>query len=119
MNFEKKTAIININSSQNNTIFLVKDLNGKELLRSSLGLALKKNRGKKSLASGAQKSSEIIIENLERLNIKKIIIKVKGFGRGRESALFTLASSSLIIEEVLDVSPIVHNGTRPKKKRRL
>jgi small subunit ribosomal protein S11 len=114
-----KIAIITINSTQNNTILLAKDISGKYIMKSSAGLALKKKRGKRSVASGAQISSELISSKLLELDYSKVYIKVKGFGRGRESALFGFASSGLIIEEVMDVTPIPHNGCRQKKARRL
>jgi small subunit ribosomal protein S11 len=115
----KDLAIITINSTQNNTILLAKDIMGTFIAKSSLGLALKKKRGKRSVASGAQISSEIITNKLIELGYSKICIKVKGFGRGRESALFGFSSSDLIIEQIMDVTPIPHNGCRPKKARRI
>ena len=90
----KKTnvAIITINSTQNNTIMLAKNFSGKHIATSSLGLALKKKRGKRSVASGAQLSSEILSSKLLELGYSNVFIKVKGFGRGRESALFGCSS---------------------------
>jgi small subunit ribosomal protein S11 len=118
-NTNKSIAIININSTQNNTILLAKDTMGKHIISSSVGLALKKKRGKRSVASGAQTSSEIISSKLIELGYSKVYIKVKGFGRGRESALFGIASSGLAIEQLMDITPIPHNGCRKKKARRI
>tara|TARA_R110001592_G_scaffold150202_3_gene375974 strand:- start:2639 stop:3022 length:384 start_codon:yes stop_codon:yes gene_type:complete len=118
-NSNKDIALITINSTQNNTLLLAKDINGKQLTLTSLGLALKKKRGKRSVASGAQLSGEIMATKLIELGYSKLYIKVKGFGRGRESALFGLASSGLIIEQLMDVTPIPHNGCRKKKSRRI
>ncbi len=118
-NTNKSIAIININSTQNNTILLAKDIMGKHIISSSVGLALKKKRGKRSVASGAQTSSEIISSKLIELGYSKVYIKVKGFGRGRESALFGIASSGLAIEQLMDITPIPHNGCRKKKARRI
>ena len=112
-------AIVNINSTQNNTILLAKDIMGNFIAKSSVGLALKKKRGKRSVASGAQISSEILSTKLLELGYSKIYIKVKGFGRGRESALFGFSSSDLVIEQIIDVTPMPHNGCRPKKSRRI
>jgi small subunit ribosomal protein S11 len=118
-NNNKNIAIITINSTQNNTILLAKDIDGKQIASTSLGLALKKKRGKRSVASGAQLSSEILATKLIELGYSKLYVKVKGFGRGRESALFGFASSGLIIEQLMDVTPIPHNGCRQKKSRRI
>jgi small subunit ribosomal protein S11 len=116
---KEKIAIITINSTQNNTILLAKNTDGKHLALTSLGLTLKKKRGKRSVASGAQLSSESIVNKLLELKYSKLYIKLKGFGRGRESALFAFVSSKLIIEQVLDITPIPHNGCRLKKARRI
>lgn len=118
-NRNNNIAIITINSTQNNTIFLAKNKIGKHILKSSLGLVLKKKKGKRSVASAAQLSSEIISSKLIELGYSKIYIKIKGFGRGRESALYGFSSSSLVIEQIMDVTPIPHNGCRRKKSRRL
>ena len=118
-NSNKNLAIVTINSTQNNTILLAKDVMGNHIALTSLGLALKKKRGKRSVGSGAQLSSEIIAAKLIELGYSQIYVKVKGFGRGRESALFGLASSGLIIEQLMDVTPIPHNGCRQKKSRRI
>jgi len=113
------TAIININSTQNNTLLLAKDIMGNHITSASLGLSLKKKRGKRSVVSGAQLSSEIMASKLIELGYSSLYIKVKGFGRGRESALFGFASSGLIIKQLMDITPTPHNGCRQKKSRRI
>ncbi len=118
-NSKKNVAIVTINSTQNNTILLAKDSSGNHIVSTSLGLTLKKKRGKRSVSSGAQLSSELIATKLIELGYSTLYIKVKGFGRGRESALFGFASSSLIIEQLMDVTPLPHNGCRQKKSRRI
>jgi small subunit ribosomal protein S11 len=118
-NNNKDIAIITINSTQNNTILLAKDIDGKQIASTSSGLVLKKKRGKRSVASGAQLSSETLAIKLIELGYSKLYVKVRGFGRGRESALFGFASSGLIIEQLMDVTPIPHNGCRQKKSRRI
>lgn len=118
-NTDNDIAIITINSTQNNTLLLAKNLQGKHLGITSLGLALKKKRGKRSVAMGAQLSSEDIANKLIDLGYSRLYIKVKGCGRGRESALFALVSSGLIIEQLMDVTPIPHTGCRQKKSRRI
>lgn len=119
MNKMEKKAIVTINSTQNNTILLAKDKLGHIIARSSLGLVLKKSRGKKSVASGAQLASESIISKLIELGYSTVSIKIKGFGRGRESALFGFTSSPLMIKQIIDSTPIPHNGCRPKRARRI
>ena len=118
-NKKKNIAIITINSTQNNTIMLAKDISGKYITASSAGLALKKKRGKRSITNAAQLSSEIISTKLLELGYNNVYIKVKGFGRGRESALFGFSTSGLTVAEIMDMTPIPHNGCRAKKSRRL
>jgi small subunit ribosomal protein S11 len=118
-NITNDIAIITISSTQNNTHLLAKNLQGKHLGMFSLGLVIKKKRGKRSVAMGAQLCSEEIANKLIDLGYSKLYIKVKGCGRGRESALFGLLSSGLIIEQIMDVTPIPHNGCRQKKSRRI
>ena len=121
-NFNKKQktkVIVTINSTANNTILLARDNNNKILAQSSLGLVIKKRRGKKSIASGAQLSSEFVTKKLIEQGYSEVSLRVKGFGRGRESALFGFSSSALRIEEILDVTPTPHNGCRLKKSRRI
>ena len=118
-NSNKDIAIITINSTQNNTFLLAEDLQGKHLGITSLGLVLKKKRGKRSIATGALLASQEIASKLIDLGYYKLYVKVKGCGRGRESAIFGLVSSGLIIEEIMDITPIPHNGCRQKKARRI
>ena len=116
---QKNKVIVTINSTANNTILLARDINNNILTQSSLGLVLKKKRGKKSVASGAQLSSEYVITKLIEQGYSEVSLRVKGFGRGRESALFGFSSSTLRVEEILDVTPAPHNGCRLKKSRRI
>ena len=116
---EMGTVIVTINSTQNNTIILARDSGNHNLASSSAGLVLKKKRGKKSVASGAQLSSEYVVTKLIDLGYSTVILHVKGFGRGRESAIYGFSSSPLNIQRVIDVTPKPHNGCRPKRARRI
>ena len=119
MNKMKKKVVVTINSTQNNTILLAKNNLGNIIANSSIGLVLKKKRGKKSVANGAQLASESIITQLIDLDYNTVFIRIKGFGRGRESALFGFTSSILTVEQIIDVTPMPHNGCRPKRARRI
>ena len=101
------------------TILLAKNKLGNIIANSSIGLVLKKKRGKKSVANGAQLASESIITQLIDLDYNTVFIRIKGFGRGRESALFGFTSSILTVEQIIDVTPMPHNGCRPKRARRI
>ena len=119
MNKMKKKVVVTINSTQNNTILLAKNNLGNIIANSSIGLVFKKKRGKKSVANGAQLASESIITQLIDLGYNTVSIRIKGFGRGRESALFGFTSSILTVEQIMDVTPMPHNGCRPKRARRI
>jgi small subunit ribosomal protein S11 len=115
----KDIAIININSTKNNTLLLAKNIWGKHIMSTSVGIVLKKKKGKRIVVFGAQMSSESISTKLIDLGYVRLYIKIKGYGRGRESILYTLSSSALIIEQLLDNTPKPHNGCRAKKSRRI
>jgi small subunit ribosomal protein S11 len=115
----KNIVVITINATQNNTLILAKGIMGNFIGSASLGMAIKNKRGKGSVLLGAQISSEILLTKLLELGYLRAYIKVKGFGRGRDSALFGLASSDLIVEHLIDVTPMPHNGCRLKKSRRI
>ena len=119
MKENKIKVVVTINSTQNNTILLAKNNLGNIIANSSIGLVLKKMRVKKSVANGAQLASESMIIKLIDLGYNTVTIRIKGFGRGRESALFGFISSILIVEQILDVTPMPHNGCRLKRARRI
>jgi small subunit ribosomal protein S11 len=115
----KDIAIININSTKNNTLLHVKNIWGIYIMSLSVGLILKKKKGKGSVVFGGQMSSETISSKLINLGYTRLYLKIKGYGRGRESTLYSLSCSGLTIEQLLDVTPRPHNGCRAKKSRRI
>jgi small subunit ribosomal protein S11 len=74
---------------------------------------------KKSTSFAASRVAEAITNISKKLGIEKIEILVKGIGAGRESAVRTLVNQGLNIVSIKDVTPIPHNGCRPKKVRRV
>jgi small subunit ribosomal protein S11 len=105
-----KICIVHINSTQNNTILTGTDKNGSVIVTKSQGCVAKK-RGKRSVGFGANMTGELIGSLL--------LVRLKGFGSGREQALSGLHSSGLRIVEILDITKIPHNGCRPRKARRI
>lgn len=114
----QKICIIHINATQNNTIITATDLKHTVLTTQSQGFFQKK-RGKRSVPQG----SLLCGENMGNLLKKKGFffgqIRLKGFGSGRENAIQGLVQSNLNIGEIIDVTPIPHNGCRPRKTRRI
>lgn len=109
---------IYIQASYNNTIITVTDENGLVLASSSAG-SLGFKGPKKATPYAASKVVEAIFDKIKRSGLSEISIFVKGIGSGRESAIRSLVSHGLNIALIKDITPIPHNGPRPKKVRRV
>ena len=109
---------IYIQASYNNTTIAVTDENGGVLAWSSAG-ALGFNGPKKATPYAAAKVAEAVLEKIKKTGFLEVEIFVKGIGSGRESAIRALASHGLNVVSVKDITPIPHNGPRPKKVRRV
>jgi len=109
---------IYIFSSYNNTILTLTDAMGNALASKSAGKLGFKGT-KKSTPFAASKVAETVGQIAEKMGIKKIGIVVKGIGSGRESALRSFANQGFEINSIKDITPIPHNGCKPKKPRRL
>ncbi len=111
-------ARVYISSTYNNTIITLTDPKGNVISWTSAGRIGFKG-AKKSTPFAASKVAEGIYQIIEKNGIKRIHIYVKGIGAGRDSALRFLASKELEIMSIKDVTPIPHNGCRPRKARRV
>ncbi len=116
-----KRGIIFINSTFNNTIIQAADEKGNILASSSAG-AIGFSGTKKSTPYAASKVAEVLIEKIKKWCPFEAVVKIKGVGKGRETALRTLITYGnnigLDITTVIDITPIPHNGPRPPKARR-
>ncbi len=109
---------VHINCTYNNTTMTLSDDSGNVLAWASAGnLGFK--GAKKSTPFAASKVAEVIVQKAQKLGVAKIIAFVKGVGSGRESALRTLSNKGLDLTSIKDITPIPHNGCRPKKPRRV
>ena len=108
---------IYIASSYNNTLMTLTDTKGNVLTWVSAGSIGFKGT-KKATAFAASKVAEAICLAARKLKIEKITVFIKGIGSGRESAIRSLASHGLEIISIKDITPIPHNGCRPRKARR-
>jgi len=111
-------AKVCISSSYNNTIITLTDMTGKVLAWKSAGSVGFKGT-KKGTAFAASKVGEIISNITSKLGIAKIHIFVKGIGPGRDSAVRSLIAHGLNVSSIKDITPIPHNGCRPRKVRRV
>ena len=109
---------IYISSSYNNTLITLTDMGGNVLAWKTAGSIGFKGT-KKATSFAASKVAEAIVNISKKLGIVKIDIFVKGIGSGRESAVRSLATHGLNIVSIKDITPIPHNGCRPKKVRRV
>ena len=107
-----------IQSSFNNTIVTLTDMNGNVLSWSSGGsLGFKGTRQGTPFA--AQSAAETAAKAAKEHGLRSVEVYVKGPGAGREAAIRALAAADLEITMITDVSPIPHNGCRPPKRRRV
>lgn len=118
---EKKNiqdGIAHIQSTFNNTIVTITDINGNVIAWSSSGVKGFKG-SRKSTPYAAQQSAEDAAKKAMLHGLKNIEVYVKGPGAGREAALRSLQSMGLNIRLIRDVTPIPHNGCRQPKRRRV
>tara|TARA_Y100000590_G_scaffold452689_1_gene596295 strand:+ start:908 stop:1294 length:387 start_codon:yes stop_codon:yes gene_type:complete len=112
------SGIAHIVSTFNNTIITITDENGNTLAWSSTGHKGFKG-SRKSTPFAAQITAEDVGTKAKEFGIKSLRVEVSGPGSGRESALRSLQSNGYIITSIKDVTPIPHNGCRPRKRRRV
>ncbi len=112
------SGIAHINSTFNNTMITITDVQGNAISWSSAGTQGFKG-SRKSTPYAAQIAAEDAGRKAQEHGLKTLEINVKGPGSGRESALRALHSIGLNITVIRDVTPIPHNGCRPRKRRRV
>jgi small subunit ribosomal protein S11 len=118
---EKKnipSAVAHISSTFNNTVINITDLQGNTIAWSTAGANGFKG-SKKSTPFAAQIAAETVGAKAKEHGVKNLIVEVKGPGSGRESALRALLSSGFVVSSIRDVTPLPHNGVRPRKRRRV
>ncbi len=110
-------GIAHINATFNNTIITITDKQGNVLAWSSCGNSGYKG-SRKSTPFAAQVAVEKVSNTVKEFGMKNMEVWVKGPGAGRESAIRALNAQRFVINSILDVTPIPHNGCRPPKKRK-
>jgi len=111
-------GVINIFSSYNNTLVYVADTAGNTVTWTSAGSMGFKGT-KKSTPYAATIIAKEATERARRIGLQEASIVVKGIGPGREAAIRGIASTGINIISIVDNTPMPHNGTRPKKPRRV
>ena len=118
---EKKTVYegnIYIQATFNNTIVTITDLNGNTVSWSSAG-GLGFRGAKKSTPYAAQVTAETASKKAMDFGLRAVNIFVKGPGVGRESAIRSIGNLGIKVMSIKDITPIPHNGCRPRKTRRV
>jgi small subunit ribosomal protein S11 len=111
-------AVAHIKASFNNTIITIADKTGGSLCWATAGTIGYKG-SRKSTPFAAQRAAEEVAIKAKKIGVREIDVRVNGPGSGRESAIRALKASGLDIRSIEDVTPLPHNGCRPKKKRRV
>ena len=111
-------ALVYIQSSYNNTIVTLTDTQGNVIAWSSAG-AVGFKGPKKATPFAASRVIETLIGKVKKLNIREVAVFVKGVGSGRDAAIRALVNHGLEISSIKDMTPIPHNGCRPRKPRRV
>ena len=111
-------GIAHVQSTFNNTIVTIADMDGHTVSWASAGkVGFKGSR--KSTPFAAQVAAEACAREAQNLGMKRVEVWVKGPGAGREAAIRSLQAAGLEISAIKDVTPIPHNGCRPPKRRRV
>jgi len=118
---EKKnvvTGVAHVNATFNNTMITITDAQGNTISWSSAGtMGFKGSR--KSTPYAAQVAGEDAAKKAQEHGMRTLEVEVSGPGSGRESALRALQAAGFTITSIRDVTPIPHNGCRPRKRRRV
>ncbi len=113
------SGIVYIQATFNNTIITITDLKGNVLSWASAGKMGFKG-AKKSTPYAAQIiSSNVATAAIDTYSLREVEVRVKGPGGGRESAIRALNAAGLHVKSIKDITPIPHNGCRPRKRRRV
>ena len=111
-------AVAHITATFNNTTVTITDTKGDTLCWASAGTSGFKG-SRKSTPFAGQMAAQQAAEKARKFGVRDVEVKVKGPGSGRESAITALEAAGLKVKSIEDVTPLPHNGCRPRKKRRV
>jgi small subunit ribosomal protein S11 len=112
------SGVAHVNATFNNTVITISDAQGNAISWSSAG-SQGFSGSRKSTPYAAQIAAEDAGRKAQEHGMKTLEIEVKGPGSGRESALRALQTVGFMVTAIRDVTPIPHNGCRPRKRRRV
>ena len=111
-------GVAHVKASFNNTMVTITDIYGNALVWASAGTCGFKGT-RKSTPFAAQRTAEQAAEKAQKLGVRELEVRVNGPGGGRESAVRGLQSGGMAVKAIMDVTPLPHNGCRPRKRRRV
>jgi len=111
-------GVAHVKATFNNTTVTITDTKGDTLCWASSGTTGFKG-SRKSTPFAGQMAAQQAAEKALKFGVKEVDVRVKGPGSGRESAITALQAAGLTIKSIEDVTPLPHNGCRPKKRRRV
>jgi len=112
------SAIVHVQSTFNNTIVSITDLEGNKLLQGSCG-KLGFSGARKGTPFAASQVGNTLAKDMSAMGIKNLEVNMRGPGSGRDSVVRSLQASGFFISVLRDVTPLPHNGVRQPKKRRV
>jgi small subunit ribosomal protein S11 len=112
------SGVAHVNATFNNTLITISDVQGNTISWASAGAQGFKG-SRKSTPFAAQVAAEDAAKKAQEHGMKTLEVNVRGPGSGRESALRALQAAGFVITAIRDVTPIPHNGCRPRKRRRV
>ena len=107
-----------IQSTFNNTIVTLTDLKGNVIARGSSGTAGFKG-SRKGTPYAAQMAAQVTAQKAKDHGLRQVEVYIRGPGSGREAAIRALQTSGITVTGIRDVTPVPHNGCRPRKRRRV
>ncbi len=113
-----QTGVAHIQSTFNNTIITITDVQGNTVLWASAGSSGFKG-SRKSTPYAARIAAGEVIREAKGIGLQEVDVMVKGPGPGREAAIRAVMAEEIKVRSISDVTPVPHNGCRPPKKRRV
>lgn len=114
----QEKASIYITSTKNNTLITLTSAPGKTHFWASAGSVGFKN-SRKSTSYAAQAAAETVAAKALNLGFSSFTIYLKGLGYGKDSCVRVFSKAGLLITQIIETTPVVHNGCRPPRKRRI
>jgi small subunit ribosomal protein S11 len=111
-------GVVHVNCTFNNTFVTITDDQGNAISSTSAGMMGFKG-SRKSTPYAAQLTAEDAGRKAQEHGMKEVVIEVKGPGSGRESALRAISMVGLSVRSIKDITPVPHNGVKPRKRRRI